>query len=221
VKAKVDYSLYLVVDPTICGGRPLEDVVADAVQGGVTLVQLRNKEGSAREFITQAEALHAMLQPLAVPLIINDRVDVALAMGAEGVHVGQSDIPPDAARRLLGDEAIVGLSVDTVQQAAGAASMPVDYLGVGPVFATSTKTDTSPEWGCAGLRDLRPLCSLALVAIGGVNASNAADVMATGVDGIAVVSAICAAADPRSAAQELRRLIDAARAGGHPPEGHG
>lgn len=207
MKPNVDYSLYLVVDPAMCSGRRPEDVVREAVLGGVTVVQLRNKTGSAREFIAQAESLHVVLRPLGVPLIINDRVDVALAVGAEGVHVGQSDIPPDVARRLLGD-AVIGLSVDTVRQATDAEPSTVDYLGVGPVYPTLTKTDTSPEWGCAGLRELRPLCSHALVAIGGVNASNAADVMATGVDGIAVVSAICGAADPRAAAEQLRRIID-------------
>jgi len=211
MKPRVDWSLYLVVVPQLCLGRPPEDVVRRAVAGGVTVVQLRDKECSTRRYVECAGRLHDMLAPRGVPLIINDRLDVAMAVGAEGVHLGQSDMPPGIARRLMGPHAIIGLSIDEEEQALGAETAAADYLGIGPIFPTSTKADTSPEWGPAGLRALRARCGHVLVGIGGVNAANAADVIRAGADGIAVVSAICSAEDPERAAAELRHAIDAAR----------
>jgi len=211
VKTKPDYSLYLVAVPQCCAGRAVEDVVTDAVQGGVTLVQLRDKECTTRRYIEQAERLVALLRPRGLSLIINDRVDVALAVDADGVHLGQSDMPPGLARRLMGPEAVIGLSVDTREQAAAANELDVDYLGVGPIYATSTKTDTSPEWGPEGLETLRAGSRRVLVGIGGIDAENAADVVRAGADGVAVVSAVCGADDPRRAAAELRRAVEAGR----------
>jgi thiamine-phosphate pyrophosphorylase len=206
-----DWSLYLVTDRGLAGPRSLPDLVAAAVRGGVTAVQLREKQCSTREFVELAHCMKVLLAPRGVPLIVNDRVDVALAAGADGVHVGQSDMDCRNVRRLLGSDAIVGLSVETMEQAERAAALDVDYLGVSPIFATPTKTDTASEWGLSGLAALRRASKHVLVAIGGIHASNAAEVVEAGADGIAVVSAICAAPDPEAAARELRRAIDQAR----------
>jgi thiamine-phosphate pyrophosphorylase len=195
--------LYLVTDRGLCLGRPLVDVVAQAVQGGVACVQIREKDLSTREFVAEAETIQALLGPRKVPLIINDRVDVALAVGAAGVHLGQSDLPCETARRLLGPKAIIGLSVETWEDVERAAHQPVDYLGVSPIFATPTKTDTKEPWGVQGLARIRAFTRLPLVAIGGLNRENAAQVIAAGADGIAVVSAVCSAPDPAKAASEL------------------
>lgn len=195
--------LYLVTDQALSRGRTLPDVVAAAVQGGVTCVQLREKDLSTRDFLAQALALKALLGPRGIPLVINDRVDVALACGAEGVHLGQSDMPPDEARRLLPPQVFIGWSVETPEDIKRSALLPVDYLGVSPVFATPTKTDTKAPWGLSGLRSIRALTELPLVAIGGIQLNNAAQVMTAGADGLAVVSAICSADDPAAAARAM------------------
>lgn len=204
--------LYLVTDRALSLGRPLEEVVAAAVQGGVTLVQLREKETSTRFFVEEAVRLKTLLDPLGVPLLINDRVDVALAAGAAGVHIGQEDMPYPAARRLLGPRAIIGLSVETEAQVLDAEAYDVDYLGVSPVFPTPTKTDTRGSWGLDGLARVRKLSRHRLVAIGGLNAGNAGAVIAAGADSVAVVSAICSDPDPRAAAAGLSEIIRAALA---------
>jgi len=202
-----DWSLYLVTDRRLAGERPLEDVVLAAVRGGVTAVQLREKEATTREYVSMARRLKALLAPFSVPLIINDRVDVALAAGADGAHVGQSDMAYADVRRLVGPDFLVGLSVETMEQAQAAENLDADYLGVSPIFSTPTKTDTGEAWGIEGLTALRARSRHVLVAIGGINSSNAREVIRAGADGIAVVSAICAAPDPEAAARELRRLI--------------
>ncbi len=195
--------LYLVTDRGLCGERSLEEIVVQAVQGGVACVQLREKDLSTRSFLEEATRIQALLASLKIPLIINDRVDVALAVGAEGVHVGQSDMPCELVRRLLGPSAILGLSVETWEDVERAQDQPVDYLGVSPIFETSTKTDTRGAWGLEGLARIRAYSRHPLVAIGGLNTSNLADVVRAGAEGIAVVSAICAAPDPRQAARRL------------------
>lgn len=202
-----DGCLYLVTDRRFTCSRPLEDVVAAAVRGGASAVQLREKECCTREFVSLARGLQSLLAPLGIPLIVNDRPDVALAAGAAGVHLGQSDLPCQEARALLGPGAILGLSVDTMEQAQQAASFPVDYLGVSPVFCTPTKTDTAPAWGLDNLALLRRTSRHQLIAIGGIGAHNAAEVLTAGADGIAVVSALCAAPDPEAAARELLSAI--------------
>ena len=160
----------------------------------------------------EAERIKRLLAPYGVPLIINDRVDVALAVGADGVHVGQDDMPYPLARRLLGPKAIIGLSVETVEQVLEAEQYDVDYLGVSSIFETPTKTDTKGSWGLEGLARVRKLSRHRLVAIGGLNASNAESVVRAGADSIAVVSAICAAPDPYEAAATLSRIIESALA---------
>ena len=196
--------LHLVTDSALCGERGLLSVVEAAVRGGVSCVQLREKTLATRAFVERARALKASLAPLGVPLIINDRLDVALASGADGVHVGQHDMRVDDVRRWLGPEALVGLSIESTGQLDAAEHEPVDYYGISPVFATATKTDTAAALGLDGLAALRARTRRPLVAIGGIHVGNAPDVMAAGADGLAVVSALCAAPDPAEAARSLR-----------------
>ena len=203
----VDLDLYLVADSTLCGARGLVATVAAAVAGGVTLVQLREPGATTRELCRLGTALQEVLVDAGVPLVVNDRVDVALAVGAAGVHLGQSDLDVRTARRLLGDEAVIGLSVSTPGEVAEAEQLPagvVDHLGLGPVFATATKPEAALPLGLVGTAALRAATSLPTVAIGGVGLHNVTQVRATGVDGVAVVSAICAAEDPAAAAAALR-----------------
>ena len=195
--------LMLVTDQDLCLGRPLAEVVRQAVLGGVSSVQFRGKQLSTRAFLEQAAALKALLAPLGVPLIINDRVDVALALGVDGVHVGQEDLPATTARRLLGPAAIIGLSVETWEEVERAQDLEVDYLGVSPVFATATKTDTKAPWGLAGLARIKGFSRHPLVGIGGISLANCREVALAGADSLAVVSAICSAADPEQAARAL------------------
>jgi len=209
-----DFGLMLVTDRSLSRAKSVVEVVEAAVKGGVTVVQLREKEASVREFIEIGRRLLEILRPRRVPLLINDRVDVALAVPADGVHLGQSDMPPADARRLLGPKAVIGLTVETMAQAGPADREDVDYLGVSPIFPTPTKTDTGPAWGVEGLWRLRPLVRKPLVAIGGVNETNAARILEAGADGIAVVSAICAAPDPEAAARRLREIVERHRRAG-------
>ena len=202
------HGVYLVTDQTLCLGRPLASIVADAVRAGVACVQLREKTASTREFLNQALALKPVLASAGIPLIINDRVDIALAVGADGVHLGQSDMPYDAARRLMGPDAIIGLSVENWPDVVAAQNLDVAYLGVSPVFATPTKIDTRSPWGLDGLARIRAYSRHCLVAIGGLNATNAKDIIQAGADAVAVVSAICSAEDPFTAARNLVHCCD-------------
>lgn len=202
LRADARLRLHLVTDAVQCGERGLLAVVQSAVRGGVTCVQLREKSLDTRAFVERARALKALLSPLRIPLLVNDRVDVALAAGADGVHVGQSDMAPQDVRRLM-PGALIGLSIESWQQMHEAERAPVDYYGISPVFATSSKADAAPALGLAGLQQLRRMTARPLVAIGGIQAGNVAAVMAAGADGVAVVSALCAADDPAQAAQAL------------------
>lgn len=202
-----DPSVYLVTDRGLCGERSLEDVVGLAVRGGAGVVQLREKGAGFRAMVDLGLALKALLAPFGVPLLINDRVDVALAVGADGAHLGQSDMPVALARELLGTQAILGLSLERLDQLAEAEAEAVDYYGVSPVFPTGTKNDLGAAWGLAGLRALRAATSRPLVAIGGINADNAEAVVRAGADGLAVVSAICAAPDPEAASAALLAAV--------------
>lgn len=206
-RAAVDLDLYLVADSTLCGPRGLLATVTAAVAGGVTLVQLREPGATTRELCRLGTALQEVLAAAGIPLVVNDRVDVALAVGAAGVHLGQSDLDVRTARRLVGDDLVIGLSVSTAAEVAEAGRLPagtVDHLGIGPVFATATKPGAAAPLGLGGTAQLRAATTLPCVAIGGIGPANLAAVRATGVDGVAVVSAICAAADPASAAAQLR-----------------
>lgn len=203
-----DYlKLYLVTDRDCCGERSLIDVVSQAINGGVTLVQLREKHLSTLDFVNEALQLKQLLRGTGVPLIINDRIDVALAVDADGVHIGQSDMPYHAARKLLGKDKIIGLSVECMADVEQANTLDVDYIGISPVFSTPTKTDTAQPFGLDGLSEAVRLSVHPTVAIGGMNLNTVADVMKTGTDGIAVVSAIMSAQDPALAAQNLKTQI--------------
>ncbi len=202
--------VYLVTDRSLCGPRGVAEVVDQAARAGACCVQLREKTAATRRFIDTAEKIRARLAPHGIPLIINDRVDVALGAGADGVHVGQSDMPPETARRLLGPDAIIGLSVETWEDVVAAQKLDVNYLGISPVYATPTKTDTKEPWGLEGVARIRGFSRHPLVAIGGLDASNAAAVVRAGADCIAVVSAICAAPDPFAATQRLKAIIESA-----------
>lgn len=204
-------SLYLVTDRTLSKGRDLEYIVKEAVKGGVSMVQLREKDCDTGRFIELAGSLKKELSPLGIPLIINDRVDVALAVDADGVHIGQSDMPYEIARKLLGPDKIIGLSVENIDDLLKANELDVDYVGISPVYDTSTKTDTAPAFGLKGLKDAVRLSLHPTVAIGGMNAETAAEVMMTGCDGIAVVSAISSADSPSEAAGQLRNIVEANR----------
>ncbi|MFR9620742.1 MAG: thiamine phosphate synthase [Rikenellaceae bacterium] len=209
MRASIDLSLYLVTDSGLTRGRDLRDVVREAVEGGVTIVQLREKEMATGDFVALARDLKIILDPYGVPLIINDRVDVALAADADGVHIGQLDMAYEDVRRLLGEDKIVGLSTENLVEVEEANSLDVDYIGISPVYDTQTKTDTSPAFGLEGCRRAVELTRHATVAIGGMNMSTVGAVVATGVDGVAVVSAIVSADDPRAASQELLAAVRA------------
>lgn len=199
--------LYFVTDRGLCGEKPLSDVVLQAVRGGAACVQLREKDVSTDFFVEEAFRIKALIAPYGAPLIINDRIDVALAVAADGVHVGQADMLYALARRLMGPKAIIGLSVETWEDVEQAEGLDCDYLGVSPVFATPTKTDTKAPWGLKGLIRIRAFSRHPLVAIGGLNRSNAEAVVMAGADGVAVVSAICASPDPFQASRELDDII--------------
>jgi len=204
----LDLSLYVVADTAVCGTRAVVTTILAAVRGGATAVQVREPLATTRQLCQLAQIVHQALAGTGVPLLVNDRLDVALAVGAEGVHLGQSDLPATQARRIAGPDLLVGLSVSTLEQMAAANALPagtVDYLGLGPVFATLTKPLAAPALGLELTARLAAGTSLPCVAIGGIDAANAAQVRATGVDGIAVVSAVCAATNPKAAAAALRR----------------
>jgi thiamine-phosphate pyrophosphorylase len=211
----VDLRVYALVDPEHAGGHALADLARLVAHGGATLVQLRDKRSETRRMVEHARAIKAALAPFNIPLLVNDRVDVALACGADGVHVGQGDMAVDDARRLLGRDAIIGLSIKTTAQAEAAPVDILDYVGVGGVFATTSKDNTSAPIGTAGLARIAdilrrrapgfPVCGIA-----GIDAGNATDVIAAGADGVAVISALSLKPDPQAAARELRRIVDTA-----------
>ncbi len=212
---KVDLRLYALVDPKRANGRRLDDLARLTVEGGATLVQLRDKHGSTRRQDEEARAIKAAIASSGVPLLITDRVDVALAAGADGVHVGWDDMAVEDARRLLGPDAIIGLSMKTAEQAAAAPLDLVDYVCIGGVYGTLSKDQTSTPIGVAGLQALVSRLrarapKLPLGAIAGIDATNAGDVMSAGVDGIAVISALSMTADPKAAAHDLRTIVDRA-----------
>ncbi len=206
-----DYSLYLVTDRGLSKGRSTSEIVQAAVHGGVTCVQLREKNCSAREFIGEALSVQAFLKERRIPLIINDRLDIAQAVQADGVHLGQSDMPLKMARAIVKDSMLIGISAESLQDAVEAERDGADYIGVSPIYATATKSDTAPALGLEGLREIRKAVNIPLVGIGGLNRSNAAEAIRNGADGIAVVSAIVSADDSEKSAAELSEIIRQAR----------
>lgn len=204
---KKQLRLYLVTDRDAAKGRDMVGMVRQAVAGGVSMVQLREKTACTRDFVELGQRLAEVLRPLGVPLLVNDRIDVALAIGADGVHIGQSDMPYDMARQILGPDKIIGLSVESLDDVRSANALDVDYVGVSPVFSTPTKTDTRRPFGLDGLRQAVALSVHPTVAIGGMNSQTADSVMRCGTDGIAVVSAIVGAEDPMLASCELLSIV--------------
>lgn len=207
----IDVSLYLVTDRGLSRGRTTLEIVRAAVAGGVTCVQLREKSGSTRQFIEEALAIKKFLEARAIPLIVNDRIDVAQAVAADGVHLGQSDMPLAMARGISKGRMIIGISAESHEDAIAAQDGGADYIGVSPIYNTPTKRDTSPALGLEGLAQIRKTVKIPLVGIGGLNRENTAAVIRHGADGAAVVSAIVSADDPQTAARELRTIIENAR----------
>ena len=207
----LDLSLYLVTDQVLCGPRGTIATVQAALLGGITVLQYRAKDADLSAAMAEASALATLANRHGVPFVINDRLDLALAIGADGLHVGQTDLAPALARRYLGPDKILGLSITQESELGTIDPAVVDYIGLGPVFTTSTKTDAAPALGLERFRHLRKAIDLPVVAIGGIGQSEAADVIKAGADGIAVVSAICAASDPAMAARELRKSVLQAR----------
>lgn len=202
----LDLSLYLVTDTVLCGDRGVAETARAAVAGGTTVVQLRDPRATTRELYDLAVDLRTAIGT--TPLIVNDRLDVALAVRADGVHLGQSDLPVVRAREIAGPDFLIGLSISTVDEMEQANSLPpgtVDYLGIGPAFATATKPDAGAALEPTLVAELAGMTDLPTVAIGGITAENA--ISLSGVDGICVVSAICAADDPCRAAADLRKAF--------------
>jgi thiamine-phosphate pyrophosphorylase len=212
----VDLTLYVLVDPARAHGRSLAEVAAAAARGGATLIQLRDKSGETRTLVEEATVIKRSLAGSGVPILVNDRVDVVLAAGADGVHLGRDDLDPITARRLLGPRAIIGATVRADADVAALAPGAIDYVCIGGVFATTSKDNPDPPIGVHGLAHLARLVRermpwMPVGAIAGIDEGNAGDVMRAGADGVAVVSAVTAAGDPESAARRLRAIVDGAR----------
>lgn len=206
-KSKIDYSLYLCTDRSLMTAPTLEQAVNDAIKGGCTVVQLREKHATSREFYQLALSLKRITGYYGIPLIINDRLDIAAAVNAEGVHLGQKDLPADIARAVLGEEKIIGVSANNLQAAINAELDGADYIGVGAVFQTSTKTDTKPVT-IDKLKEIRSAVKIPMVAIGGIKRSNISQLNGTGIHGVAVVSAVIGSKNITAAARELKALFN-------------
>jgi len=203
----IDLSLYLVLDPGLCADFGMVETARAAVAGGASVVQLRDKHADTALMIETGRALKAALSGTGALLIVNDDVEAAVAIGADGLHIGQEDMDAPTARARIGDDMVLGLSVETEALAAGVDPAIVDYAGIGPVFATSTKADHKEPTGFPGLARLVRVCPVPAVAIGGLKAAHVGDVFAAGADGLAVVSAICGTRDPEAAAREIAENI--------------
>ncbi|MEW8972336.1 thiamine phosphate synthase [Proteiniborus sp. DW1] len=214
MKMKNDYTLYLVTDRSLMSTKTLQEAVEQAIAGGCTMVQLREKNIGSLDFFTLAKDIKQITDSHQVPLIINDRIDIALSVNASGVHLGQSDIPASVARKIIGKDRLLGVSVSTVQEALKAQSDGADYLGVGAMFPTGTKTDAQAV-SMEELLNIRQAVSLPIVVIGGINKENATSFRDAGIDGLAVVSAIISQPDIKTAAEELKRLFQKGGAGGN------
>jgi thiamine-phosphate pyrophosphorylase len=214
---QVDLRLNAIVDPERSGGRDLADLARLCAEGGATLVQLRDKLSGTRAMVASARAIKQALAPFRVPFVVNDRIDVALAASADGVHVGQDDMAVEDARKLLGPDAIIGLSIKTVAEAEAAPVELLDYVGSGGVYVTLSKQQKNTPIGPEGLARVigalhRRAPKLPVCGIAGIDASNAAAVIAAGADGVAVISALSLAPDPAAASRDLRKVVDEALA---------
>jgi thiamine-phosphate pyrophosphorylase len=208
VMDRLDWRLCFIADSEAAAGRDLPQLVAAAVEGGATIIQLRGKHLTSRAFLDLGLKAARFLRSKKIPLIINDRVEIALACEADGVHLGQDDMPLLYARKLLGKDRMIGISVATPVEAEAAEKGGADYIGAGPVFSTSSKRDLGPLLGLEGLRAIRQKVKIPILAIGGISSANVSDVISAGADGVAVISAIASAANPKTAATELIESIE-------------
>lgn len=207
----IDYSLYLITDRNIINNRSLKECVEEAIKGGVTIVQIREKDASTREFYNIAKEIKDVTDKYNIPLIINDRIDIALAVDAAGVHLGQSDMSIEVARKILGEDKIIGISAGNIEEALEAEKSGADYLGIGAIFYTGTKKDIDEPIGLEGLKEIVSKIKIPSVAIGGINKENAAEVMKTGVNGISIISAILGYDDTKIASEELLSKLSKSR----------
>lgn len=201
------YNLCVITDKNLIGKRSMTKIIKSTILGGVTTIQYREKSNETGLMIKQAYELHKITLKFKIPLIINDRVDVALAVDAEGVHVGQKDMPASKARKIIGKKKILGVSANTVKEAIQAQKDGADYLGVGPIFPTSTKIDADPAIGIEGLKEIRNAVKIPIIAIGSINRQNAKEVIKFA-DGIAVISAVLGAKNPLLATRELAFIVN-------------
>jgi thiamine-phosphate pyrophosphorylase len=207
LSARVDWRLCFIADSEAAAIKDILRLVSEAIAGGVTLVQLRGKKWTGREFQRLGIEAARILRLEGIPLIINDRVDIALACAADGVHLGQEDLSLPYARKILGRGKLIGISVNTAEEAEAAEREGADYVGAGPVFATSSKNSLPPLLGLSGLQKIRTKVKIPILAIGGITVANATEVISAGADGVAVISAIAAAGSARSAARKLIQAI--------------
>ena len=206
MKSKIDYSLYLCTDRSIMSDTSIEECVEKSLKGGVSVVQIREKDCPGKEFLQIAKSVKEITKRYNVPLIINDRVDVAIAVGADGVHVGQDDLPCAIVRSMVGEDMIIGVSASSLTEALKAQQDGADYIGVGAMFATDTKTDAKVV-SMEELDRIRREVSIPIVVIGGINKTTLPDFIGKGIDRIAVVSAIVSQNDIESAARELKSMV--------------
>lgn len=206
MKPFVDYSLYVITDQRTAGGRSLVEVVQVAIRGGATVIQLREKEASTRKMLSLGRQLQELTRRVGLPLIVDDRVDLALALQAEGVHLGQDDMPAEVARKLIGPDRILGVSARSVAEAKEAEAAGADYLGVGDIFGTPSKLDAGAPIGLERFAEIVRSVSIPVVGIGGVTLENAPLVMQSGAAGVAVISAVIGAPDPEAAARRLHQI---------------
>jgi thiamine-phosphate pyrophosphorylase len=210
-RSQLDYSLHLVTDRALSRSRSHLEIIRAAVAGGVSIVQLREKEATTRAFYGEGLKIRDFLREHRIPLIINDRIDLVLALDADGVHLGQDDMPVAIARRILGEKKVIGASVFTVEEARESEAAGADYLGLSPIFVTSTKPELQEQIGIGGISFFRRATRVPLVGIGSMNRSNAFEGIRAGLDGVAVVSAICSQPDPEEAARSIRAEVDRAK----------
>ncbi|MES2141919.1 MAG: thiamine phosphate synthase [Pseudomonadota bacterium] len=203
----IDYSLYLIADANACHPKSLINAIQEIIDEGITCVQLRMKKHSLEEVLLVAKQLLSLLQPRNIPLIINDHIEIAKAIDADGVHIGQKDRPYAWVRQQLGYKKIIGLSIENIQQAEQCKTFDCDYFGVGPVFATSTKSDASPSIGLANLKKITSILSKPVVAIGGINQTNINSVLAKEISGIALAAGIFSATAPKKATKKLSQTL--------------
>ena len=208
ITKSINWKLYFIADFESAGGKDLVWVVKEAVKGGVGIVQLRVKTLSTHEFLNLGKEIHNFLKKKGIPFIVNDRIDIALALNADGVHLGQQDMPLSIARKLIGKSKLIGISVNNLKEALEAERGGGNYIGVGPVFPTSTKPDIRTPIGIEGLRKIRERVKIPVIAIGGINKSNAKIVYSAGINGVAVVSAILSSSNPMKSTQEILKELN-------------